>query len=781
MTLPSYINVPSPLAAAVSLALSLMATAPCSAQDTKATDAEQSKSAPASSAAASPSVPASQPAPDTRAASNSAQVQTVVVTAQKRSEREQDVPISMTAVDTSNMTAQGQVKLADFFAEIPGVSFVQSSMSSAVTMRGIGTQAGIGVRPTSGTTIDDVPYGSSTNTGVIPDLDPSDLERIEVLRGPQGTLYGVSSMGGLLKYVTLDPDTCCVAAHVEMNGSDVAHGGMGYGVRASGNLPVTNNFALRGSIFKREDAGYVKNVEDGRTNNDFVQGGRVAALWKLTNKVTIRASAMIQDTSLDGSSTVDTTRQLQPIEGQYLHDRVAGADGYKGVTRFYTTKVTADLDWATLDSISGYSQSRMFAVQDVGYTTIGVLAPHFAQAFGFASANPSAIIDNGYNTTKFSQEFRLSSSGDTRLRWQVGAFYTREGVDSTQNFYIADKPTGAVFTGVPLLVDLGSNSYKEGAVFADTSYNFTDRFDVQVGGRYAENRLADNSYAAGALQATSSSTDSSKDHDFTYLFTPRYKLSENAMTYLRVASGYRAGGANGVASAGVPASYKSDQLVSYELGLKGQFLDRKLGLDAAVYRINWSDIQIGQVDLTKGSSYTSNAGNAISQGLELSGTFKPTADWKLTANYAFTDAKLTQDIPGYVQGSTAYGKSGDRLPYAARNGASASVTRYVGLENGLQTFIGGNATYVGSRYMEFTQSATLPRIFVPSYTTFDLNAGVQGKQWSLTFYVRNLTDEKGYTNVNRRASSTTTDNSATTFGATLIQPRTVGLTTSWDY
>jgi iron complex outermembrane receptor protein len=776
MTLPSHINVPSPLAAAVSLTLALMAAAPCAAQDAKAPDADQSKSAPAA-----PSASASQPAPDTRAASNSAQVQTVVVTAQKRSEREQDVPISMTALDTSNMSAQGQVKLADFFADIPGVSFVQSSMSSSITMRGIGTQAGIGVRPTSGTTIDDVPYGSSTNTGVIPDLDPSDLERIEVLRGPQGTLYGVSSMGGLLKYVTLDPDPCCKTAHVEMNGSDVAHGGMGYGFRASGNLPVSSTFALRGSIFKREDAGYVKNVEDGQTNKDFVQGGRVAALWKLTNKVTVRASAMVQDTSLDGSSTVDTTRQLQPIEGQYLHDRVAGSDTYKGVTRFYTTKVTADLDWATLESITGFSESRMFAVQDVGYTSIGVLAPTFAHIFGFASAKPSAVIDNGYNTNKFSQEFRLSSSGDTRLRWQLGAFYTREGVSSTQNFYIADKPSGQVFTSTPLLINLGSNTYKEGALFADSSYSFTDRFDVQVGGRYAENRLADNSYAAGALSAVSASTDSSKDHDFTYLFTPRYKLSENAMTYLRVASGYRAGGANGISDTAVPASYKSDQLVSYELGLKGQFLDRKLGLDAAVFRINWSDIQIGQVDLTKGSSYTTNAGNAISQGLELSATYKPTADWKLTANYAFTDAKLTQDIPGYVQGSTAYGKSGDRLPYSARNGASASVTRYVGLDNGLQAYFGGDGTYAGSRYMEFTQSATLPRIFVPSYTTFGLNAGVQGRQWSLTFYVRNLTDEKGYTNVNRRASSTTTDNSATTFGATLIQPRTVGVTTSWDY
>jgi len=704
------------------------------------------------------------------------QLDTVTVTAQKRSERLQDVPMSVQVLNTEKLSSEGSFKLADYFAQLPGLSYIQSPMSSNIVLRGIATDSGIGIRPTSGIVIDEVPYGSSINTGAIPDLDPSDLQQIEVLRGPQGTLYGASSMGGLIKYVMADPDTSATFGRVEAGASSASHGGDGYNARASLNLPLSDRFALRASVFQRKDPYFVHNDDSGDANDSQVRGGRISALWNVTDTVSVRASALFQDTETGSSSVVDTDPQLHPLYGQYRHDRITGGDTFDGQVRFYAAKVSWNLGWATLDSISGYAQHRSKAYQDVGYTTIGALAPMFAGIFGLDSDNPSSLIDNRYNINRTTQEVRLASQGERALDWQVGAFYSDEDIQSTQNFYIADKSSGAIYRDYPLLISQGDTSYREKALYADATYHFTPRFDVQVGARHARNNLRDDSFSGGLLQDEIQTADGNKDSATTWLFSPRFRFNEDLMAYLRVASGYRAGGGNGNLVANIPYSYGSDSLWSYELGLKSQLLDHSLNLDAALFYIDWSDLQISQTEPTLGSSYTTNAGKARSQGLELSATWVPDTDWKVTASYAYTDARLAQDIPGFIEGASAYGKDNARLPYSARNSASAAVKRYFPLSASLEGFAGLDVAYMGERDMEFTTSASIPRIHLPDYTTVGVNAGVQGQGWSATLYVRNLTNEVGYLNALRRGSL-----ASSPIGATLAQPRTVGLTLAWDY
>ena len=713
---------------------------------------------------------------DDEATTEVKQLDTVTVTAQKRTERLQDVPMSVQVLNAEDMSKEGNYKLADYFAQLPGLSYIQSPMSSNIVLRGIATDSGIGSRPTSGIVIDDVPYGSSVNTGAIPDLDPSDLQQIEVLRGPQGTLYGASSMGGLIKYVMKDPDTSSSFGHFELGASDVAHGGSGYNARTSVNIPFSDRFALSASAFKRKDPAFIHNVGSDDENDSEVGGARVAALWNITDNVTIRSSAIFQDTETGSSSVVDTDSELQPIFGQYSHDRINNGDTFDGQVRFYTTRVSWDLGWAQFDSITGYAQHRSKAYQDVGYTTIGQLAPIFANIFGLDSTNPSSLIDNRYDINRTTQEFRLASGPAEKLDWQVGAFYSLQDINSTQNFYIADKTTGKVYGDYPLLIALGDTSYREKAVYGDVSYHFTPQFDIQVGARYASNSLREDSFSGGLLQDETADFDSSEDNVTTYLFSPRYRFNDDMMGYIRVASGYRAGGGNGYLVPNIPRTYDSDSLWSYELGLKSQLLDHSLNLNAALFYIDWSDLQVSQTEPTFGSSYTTNAGKATSQGLELSASWVPSADWNVTASYAYTNASLAEDIPGYTEGSSAYGNDGDRLPYSARNSAAASVKRYFPLSGSLEGFVGADAAYMGDRDMEFTTSANIPRIHLPSYTTFGLNAGVQGQAWSALLYVRNVTDEVGYLNANRRGSTATSP-----LGATLIQPRTVGVTVSWDY
>ncbi|MDO6474111.1 TonB-dependent receptor [Alteromonas sp. 1_MG-2023] len=705
-------------------------------------------------------------------------VENIVVTAQKRSERLQDVPISIDVLNASKLAESGKAKLADFYTEIPGLSYIQSQMSSAIIMRGIGTDAGISIRPTAGTTIDDVPYGSATNTGVSPDLDPSDLQQIEVLRGPQGTLYGASSMGGLLKYITRDPDLTYSEGRMELGGATAAHGGDGYSLRLSGSTPVTDDFGVRASVFKREDPYFVTNTRDGADNSTTAEGGRFAALWQITDKVSFRGSAMIQNNGQGQSATIDSSYDLTPEQGQYSHTRMVGADKFEGTTRFYSARLNADLGWATFDSITGYSEHRSAAKQDVGYTTIGDLAPVFAGILGLTFENPGAQIDNRYNVDKISEELRLSSP-EQQLMWQVGLFYTKEDVNSTQNFYLGDNDSGEVFTGVPLLISLGDNEYEESAVFANVTYAITDKLDVTAGGRYAENELSGFGEAGGMLSSASTTTNKSDDSVFTYLLSTRYKFEKDMMGYIRIASGYRAGGSNSNLLANAPESYTSDELVSYELGFKGSFLDNDLRMDSALFYIDWSDLQLTQLDLEYGSTYTANAGKAVSQGIELSLDYDFAEDWLFAVNYSFTDAKLAEDIPGFVEGSTAYGLDGDQLPFTGKHGGTMAVSHFIELNNGVSLSLEAKLRYTDDRQMEFTQSAELPRIQLPGYTTADLSANFSKDDWKVTLYVNNVTDEVGYVTANRRSSAALgTD---VTYGPTLIQPRTVGATLAYQF
>lgn len=699
---------------------------------------------------------------------------TVTVTAQKRVQSEQDVAMSIGVIETRKMSGEGIFGMADYFSQVPGLSFVQSPMSSNIVMRGIATDSGIGIRPTSAIVIDGVPFGSSINTGTIPDLDPSSLQRIEVLRGPQGTLYGASSMGGLVKYVLVDPDTSGTYGRMQIGVSNVAHGGTGYNTRGAINLGLSDSFALRGSVFKRQDAYFIKDKGSNDNNGSEVRGGRVAAIWHVGDATTIRASALYQDTTKGASAVVDTDPNLQPIYGQYLHDRINGGDNFEGRVRLYTLKVNQDLGWATLDSITGYAEHRRKANQDVGYTVIGELAPMFSEILGLDATNPSALIDNRYGVDRLTQEFRLSSAGQQKLSWQTGVFYSNEDLSSTQNFYIAEKDNGIIYSGHPLLVSEGNGSYSEKAVYGDITYRFTSKFDIQVGARYARNKLEISSHSGGLLQDPLDTADVYEDSATTYMISPRYHFSDNVMGYFRAASGYRAGGSNGYLVENIPRSYGSDSLWSYELGLKTTLLNRTLDLDAALFYIDWADMQISQVEPTLGSSYTTNAGKAVSQGLELSVAWLPAVDWRFSASYAFTDATLTEDIPGYVEGSSAYGLEGDRLPYSARNSFSGSVDHYFPAWGGLEGFVGLDVAYRGDRYMPFTTSKDLPRIHLSSYTTLGLNVGIQSFTWKATLYVRNLTDEIAYLNSNRRGSS-----ASSILGPTLIQPRTIGLSWTW--
>jgi outer membrane receptor protein involved in Fe transport len=678
----------------------------------------------------------------------------ILVTAQKREERLQDVPVPVTFLSGSALADTNQLRLQDFYETVPGLVVSPNAQSiQQISIRGIAP--GIG-NPTVGLTVDDVPYGASaTEEGglTVPDIDPSDLDHIEVLRGPQGTLYGASSMGGLIKFVTVDPSTESVFGHLQAGTNSVQNGAeLGYSVRGSVNLPVTSEFALRASGFARQDPGYIDNPVLGidGINEAHVYGGHLSGLWKPADDFSLKFSALYQDYKGNGLGDVDINPGYGPPLGDLQQNYVQRVGPFSRQVQAYS----ANLHWkpGNLDlvSISGYNISSFHDSFD--------LTPFFGPStqglFGVTGTPDLEAV----GTRKLTQELRLSSS-ISQLDWLVGVFYTHERAHYDQNIYAEDPVSGPIL-GLDEWTAL-QETYTEYAAFGNLTWHFTDRFDVQLGARESHNRQTLLESGDGGLFGMLTAVEDSSDSSFTYLFTPRYKISDDWMVYSRIASGYRAGGPNNPAP-GVPLAFKPDTTKNYEVGTKGSMLDNKLLFDASVYYIDWRNIQISEaVDVT---GFVGNGGRAKSQGVELSLEAHPLTGLKLSGWVAYNDAVLTQDLPAAAVLAGFYGASGDRLPLASR--FSASVSAQQGFPLGAQTsgYIGATASYVGDRVGDFVAQGT-PRQDLPAYTKTDLRAGAKHGDWNVDAYVNNLTNRRGLLNGGVFPG----------FAYIYIQPRTVGL------
>jgi iron complex outermembrane recepter protein len=670
----------------------------------------------------------------------------VVVTAQKRSERLQDVPVPVTSINAESLVSSNQLRLQDYSTRIAGFSVVPGIQSSTfLTIRGITT---VGQNPTVGVTVDDMPYGASTGGGgggAVPDIDPSELARVEVLRGPQGTLYGASSMGGLLKYVTVDPSTEKLSGQVQAGLSSVYKGDdLGYNVRGSVNIPISDSIAMRASGFRRRDPGYIDDpalhIDD--INRVDVSGGRLSALWKASDLFSLKLSALFQDTEGAGSSDVGFSGVYgTPTLGDLQQNYLLGTGWYDREIQAYSAVVTADFGRVNLTSVSGYNVNTFSDSLDASFF-FGDLT---RAIYGVGGA---PIVDD-YRTSKFTQEIRLQLPIGARVDWLVGAFYTDEDSKNAQEVVAVDPATGLEVGS--LFVNAFRPTFEEYAAFTNVTFQITDRLDVQLGGRQSETRQV---VESSVRQASTASV-------FTYLLTPRFKVSTDLMLYARLASGYRpgGGGATGPTDFCVvfqfPCEYKPDKTQNYEVGLKGEFLDRRLSVDASLFYIDWKDIQVVAFDPNSRTNFSTNGSGARSQGLELAIESRPLNGLTLAATIAAIDAELTEDFPpGPVEAD-----AGDRLPLSSRFSGSFSLDQDFLLTTGLTGFLGGSVSYVGERAAGIGTDG--PDNY-PAYAKTDFRAGVRSDTWAVNVFVNNATDKRALL---YRAFAF----------STYIQPRTVGL------
>lgn len=693
----------------------------------------------------------------------------IIVTAQKRTERLQDVPIPVTVLNADTLVDRNQIRLQDYFTSVPGLSVTPSDFGGPqLTLRGL-TTGGFS-SPTVGITVDDVPYGSSSSLASgqeAPDIDPSDLERVEVLRGPQGTLYGASSLGGLVKFVTVDPSTDAVSGRVQAGISSVYNGAeLGYNFRAAVNVPLSDTLAVRASGFTRVDPGYIDNVLTGQNgiNEVRAEGGRLSALWRQSPNLSLKVSALVQHFTSDGSPQVERLPGLTDLQ----QDFVRGAGESSHDVQAYSAILKAKIGSVDLTAVSGYSVNRFSESLD----DTSALGTYTNMEFGVTGTPLISHVD----TKKLTQEVRLSSPIGQGVEWLVGAYYNHEKSPSSEDLLATTPLTGEVVGSWVHIAD--PSTFTEYAAFADVTVHFTDQFDLQVGGRESQNRQ-DYSETFTGPYATfflgkpvpfdAAPEARTKDNSFTYLITPRFKLSPDFMLYARLASGYRPGGPNVTTGAFVPPHFNPDTTRNYELGAKGDMLNHTLSFDASLYYIDWKDIQLQLINPSSGVEYFANGSKAKSQGLEFSLMSRPLPGLAISAWVTWADAVLTEDLPST---SAADGASGDRLPYGSRFSGSVSLQQDFPLGYSVHGFIGGSASYVGDREGVFASifSASPQRQIFPAYARMDLRGGAKYESWAVNLFVNNLADKRGLL----------TGGLGTTVPAafTYIQPRTVGLSVS---
>jgi outer membrane receptor protein involved in Fe transport len=741
----------------------------------------------------------------------------VIVTAQKRSEALADIPMSVSVVAGDTLERQRVENFEDLAALVPGLSLVSATPGiTRVTMRGINTG---GVASTVGIYLDDVPFGSSSglaNAAILSgDIDTFDMARVEVLRGPQGTLYGASALGGVIKYVANAPSTAGFEGRLQGSIEDVAGAGLGYGLTGVVNIPMGDSLAVRASGFYRTTGGYIDSIgtgpipalqdpsvnivdgtlREGDINDSEVVGGRVTALFTPSEAFSLDLSVHFQDINSDnqGYFEVDPAT-LQPPGGRRVASRYHN-EPTDIEYRLYSATLDWDLGGVSLQSVTSYSEFLQDFELDVATLDLIGTGLGTAQLLTFAYSTPgttdsllSGVFFQNTGTDKFTQEFRLVSPESDRFEWLLGAYYTDEDSLIHQEALAVTPATNDVVAGIPEYADVGINStYEELALFGNATWHVSDRFDLSLGVRWSENdqdasqsvtiRLPEFLIGPPGLIEQNFDNLKSSESPVTWSFSPRYEFSDTTSAYLRVATGFRPGGPNVLPpNSGAPATYDSDELTNYEVGIRTGNESGSFSLDVAAFFLDWEDIQLFQV--VNDFGVNANGGTAESKGIEFTATARAYDGLSFSLTGAYIDAELTEDtdpdgagpIPDLVGGF-----DGDPLPFVPELTLGLSGDYEWSVFGDSTAYVGAQVSYTGERTAGFADRVDLtdptsPLRELDSYTTVDLRAGLLRDQWSLELYVKNLGDEDGITDFE---SPGTLPNGAA--GIAVIRPRTYGL------
>jgi iron complex outermembrane receptor protein len=711
----------------------------------------------------------------------------IIVTAQKISQKLMDVPVSISVLTGNQLEELQATRISDWLALVPGLNINDGTTpgKGALILEGIPS---LGAASEVGMYVNDTPVGSSSTFGsggaAVLDLMPYDLERIEVLRGPQGTLYGASSMGGLIKYVMKSPDLENFSASIGgdffgIKGSD----GHGDGVRGALNIPIVSGLlGLHVSAYDQYTPGYLTNGVTGAKDQNGIRqtGGRAALLWDINSDVSIQISSLYQKIAAANQDGVwlNQTTGL-PISGAFAEDNVRQEPSTE-VLRLYDLTLKWDLHWAELTSVSSY-QNFQDNLSGDATATFAPLNPIFPLLHLPTFATASADVDVGLE--KFTQEVRLASPQDQPLRWLVGGFFTHEETTNHSVFNLHDAADAPIAALNPFLSSDLPATYKEYAAFGDLTYQITNRFDLTGGVRYAHNSQTFHDQIGGLLEILKfgmippPTSGRSSEGVTTFLFSPNYHLNDTTIAYLRVATGYQPGGANAVSPLfpTAPPTFSSSRLIDYQPGLKSTFLNGRASVDVSAFFIDWTKIQVLVNGPGGQANATENGGKARSRGFDFTGSYSPIPGLVLGTNFNYTDAILTTPV------ASLNSLSGARLPYIPRWSGALTAEYNTPLAANWRAFAGGSYHYVGPRFSGVEGQTNDQTVLIPadaevrSYSTVDLHLGASHGGLRVSLYAKNLANKYAYLAPSFYRYTLAPLYTPIDIQAPVLQPRTIGV------
>jgi len=735
------------------------------------------------------------------------EIETIMVTAQKRQENQQEVPLAITSINGDTLREDGVGNIGDLGDKTPGLVFsAYSNAQPEIAIRGIGTKEdGAAANDSTVISIDDV-YIAARSAQV---FDLFDLERVEVLRGPQGTLYGKNSIGGSINFVTSRP-TDYLSGRVSATVGN-------YGKRDIGGLisgPLTDNLISKLSFSKRDSDGYFKNVLN---NTD--EGGvdtialRSQSVWTPTDNVeaTITADWSNDDNENPSrqplgiaSDTKNGNAQLVSQAfgdpGDDPHISTADEPGYfKRTIKGLSAKVDVTLDNVTLTSVSAWRESEFDWLFDLNGVPGGPSSGSAEPSAGFGSDASNLVAEN---TRQVTQEFRLSPNELGDFDWIIGAFYSLETIERDERVCFNNCGLGVIFTA-PQNVQPGNiingsdqkNDATAWAIYGQSKWNINDKVSLTTGIRYSFEEkdvdiAGDNAFgevpfgivvSPGFGTPAWSISDTSDWSNVSGRIALDYKMTDDAMVYASASTGFKSGGYTGTASTPERAltPFDEEKAISYEVGLKSQWLDNSLRLNLSSFYTDYEDLQVTRFYIpvtvpsnTIGEFVTENAAAASIQGLEAELLWLFTENWELGGNYAYLDAEFDEFSPntqnlgvdsnsdgfadscgtGTTIGSVVNGQqgcipdfSGNKLRQAPRNSSSGYVKYIVDTDSGTWS---AKVTYRYQGKMYFDPDNNELAV-TPSYDVLDARLGWNSLdgQWDVSLWAKNLTDEEYRTQI----------------------------------
>lgn len=757
----------------------------------------------------------------------------IIVTATRRAETVQDVPFNISAVSAAELEDIGITDLAELSSWVPGFHIINGGgrEQDGIVIRGLNAD-GLGAANNNGTV--------ATYIGEIPlfvDLKLNDMKQVEVLLGPQGTLYGAGTMGGAVRYIPNKPEIGEELFSVRADAYGYSKGsGISTDLGFTANVPIGDTFAIRANLDYLNDDGYIDYVnvveQIGFSNPDDPNDVRTVKDANKEDTLSLRFSGRWTPTD-----TIDATLtyygQFQDVKGRSHNGFVNGRDAnntfiagpYESGTRvlepnkrddqLWALEVVADLGFAELTSATGLGKYDELGNRDQTDLLVGL-------GYGYESFPTfTAITEEAEKSTFFNQEVRLVSTADKRYNWIIGAFYNEFESQSYSHEFTPNHPFST--RDDDLEYDAFTNSLdKEMALFGEVGFDITEAWQVTVGGRYFEYDLksfsdavvpffADASYQQSTLkgieQLDYDPLNDAKDDGTLFKFNTSYAVNDDVNIYATISEGFRLGGSNGIQPCpdvlpdtqilcALPdeLNFGPDTTTNYELGVKSTLMDGRLTLNGAIYLLDWDGILLAGATENGSLTISQNGGTAQSKGVEVSFDYAPTDTLNIRGNYAYTNAELTSAAPGLYSEDAFYGVAaddtggvdGDRLPGSPEHQFSLFADYTHGFSDRADLVYRAGVSYTSDilqRVGSIANGETLDGYFLA-------NASISYKEdnWDLTLYANNLFDEYAEATITGTGASVQTfldgDGGSHIFRGfrpTPIPPRVIGLRATYTF